>query len=83
MIPLTFAMVIFQSSSFWTSLLACCIFKEPLFMVEMIAMVVCFGGMVTITLSGAKASASTEGDAPLQEVGATMPTTDSDGSDSS
>ena len=47
-------MIIFQTGSFWTSILAWCIFKEPLYPIEMLAMVVCFAAMVTITLSGAK-----------------------------
>ena len=56
LIPLTTLMIIFQSSSFWISLLAFCMFREPLYLVEMLGMVVCFAGMVTITLSEAKGS---------------------------
>lgn len=52
LIPLSFTQIIFQTSSFWTSILACCVFAEPLYFVEMVGMVICFAGMVTITLSG-------------------------------
>ena len=45
-----------MSSSFWTSILAFLTFKDPLLPVELIGMFVCFGGMVTLTLSGAKSS---------------------------
>ena len=36
------------------SILAYCAFKEPIYIIELLSMVCCFGGMVTITLSGAK-----------------------------
>ena len=49
---MTFAVLIFTSASFWTSILAYCAFREPIFPVEIIGMVVCFAGMFAITLSG-------------------------------
>ena len=63
-------MIIITSSSFWTSILAFLTFKDPLLPVELIGMVVCFGGMVTLTLSGAKSSEGSEEyvvDPPLEE----------------
>lgn len=53
LIPLTFQIIVFQTGCFWTSILAWVVFRETLLPLEIIAMVVCFAGMVTITLSGA------------------------------
>lgn len=58
LIPLTFQMIIFQTGSFWTSILAFIFFKEMLLPVEIGAMIVCFGAMITMTLTSAKYSAS-------------------------
>ena len=44
-------MIIAQTGTFWTSILAYCVFVEPIFPVEIIAMVICFAGTVTITMS--------------------------------
>ena len=49
---MTFTIIIFTSGSFWTSILAYCAFREPIFPIEIVGMVICFAGMVTITLSG-------------------------------
>ena len=67
LIPLTFQMIIFQTASFWTSILAYFIFKEPLLPFEMIAMVICFSGMITITLSGSSAAAEDDAEGQVAD----------------
>mmetsp|Transcript_2371 Transcript_2371/g.3266 ORF Transcript_2371/g.3266 Transcript_2371/m.3266 type:complete len:262 (+) Transcript_2371:399-1184(+) len=54
LIPLTFQMIIFQTGTFWTSILAYCVFSEKMIPLEIISMLLCFGGMVTITIAGSK-----------------------------
>jgi len=60
LIPLTFVIIIVQTSGFWTSIMARCFFKEPLICLELVGMVICFAAVVTITLSGANSSNKSE-----------------------
>ena len=50
-VPLTLMMIIFRTNSFWTSILAYCFFNEKMTLLEIIAMLLCFGSMVTITVT--------------------------------
>ena len=54
LLPLTFTMIIFQTGTFWTSILAFFCFKETILPFEIVSMVICFAGMVTITIPGSK-----------------------------
>lgn len=47
-------MIIFQTGTFWISLIAYFAFNEKIIPVEIIAMLICFAGMVTVTVSGSK-----------------------------
>lgn len=50
LVPLTYQIILFQTGTFWTSILAFCVFSEPIVRFEIIAMIICFAGMLTITL---------------------------------
>ena len=52
--PLTFQMIIFQTGTFYISIIAYFAFNEKMIPCEVIAMLVCFAGMVTVTVSGTK-----------------------------
>jgi len=51
LIPMTFVVIIMQTASFWTSILARFFFLEPLYAVEIVAMCVCFVSVLYITVS--------------------------------
>lgn len=50
MIPFTLLVILFQTSPFWTSIMGYSINGEPLYMVEIIGMILCFVAVVAITL---------------------------------
>ena len=51
---MTFLTIIYQTCTFWTSILAFCVFGERMIPLELIAMVICFVCMITITFLGSK-----------------------------
>ena len=51
LIPLSLLVIIFQTSPFWISILGYFVNYEPIVGIEVIGMVVCFIGVVVITLS--------------------------------
>lgn len=50
MIPFTLLVILFQTSPFWTSIMAYKYNGEPLYKVEVIGMILCFIAVVLITL---------------------------------
>jgi len=60
LVPLTIQTVLFQTGTFWISILACACFAEPIIPIELVAMIICFGAMVTITV--ASTSSDDEGE---------------------
>ena len=52
LIPMTYVIIIFQTSGFWASLLARVLFKEPMSSVETLGLFICFACVVVITLAG-------------------------------
>ena len=46
--PISLVLVCVQTSSFWISILAYFMLSEPIFAVEIVAMIVCFGCVVLI-----------------------------------
>ena len=50
MIPFTLLVILFQTSPFWTSILAYKFNNEPLYKVEVIGMILCFVAVVFITI---------------------------------
>jgi len=56
LIPMTYVVIIFQTAGFWASLLAFFFMKERLHVVEIVGLVICFTGVVAITLNGSKNS---------------------------
>ena len=59
LIPMTYVIIIFQTSGFWASLLARVLFAEPMTPLDIMGLVICFGCVVTITLAGTKDETST------------------------
>ena len=55
--------MLFQTGTFWISILACACFSEPIIPLELVAMVICFGMMITITVSS-----SSDGDQATAQV---------------
>lgn len=51
LVPLTIQTVIFQTGTFWISILACFCFNEPIIPLELVAMLICFAAMFIITAS--------------------------------
>ena len=51
MIPFTLLVILFQTSPFWTSMMGYAFNGEPLYKVEIIGMLLCFGCVVAITLN--------------------------------
>ena len=51
LVPLTMQTVLFQTGTFWISILACVCFAEPIFPLELLSMLICFAAMVIITVS--------------------------------
>ena len=47
-------MIIFQTGTFYISIIAYFAFNEKMIPCEVIAMLICFAGMVTVTVSGTK-----------------------------
>lgn len=60
-------MIIFQTGTFWTSILAYCCFSEKMIPLELIAMAICFAGMITITVSGSKQAVNEESTGVIDE----------------
>ena len=60
MMPLTLATVIFQTNPFWMTILAICFLQEKIMIVEIIAMVLSFGGVIMVTLSPDDSSLETK-----------------------
>ena len=65
--PLTFQMIIFQTGTFWISIIAFFAFNEKIIPVEIIAMLICFAGMVTVTVSGSKNANANETEGATDE----------------
>ena len=61
LVPLTFQMIIFQTSTFWISILAYCFLNETMLPLEIISMVISFAAMVVITVTGAHNASENEG----------------------
>ena len=53
--PLSLIMVFMQTSPFWVSILAYCLLSEPIYRLEIVAMLICFGAVVTIAMQVRKA----------------------------
>jgi len=51
MLPLTLAVVVFQTNPFWISILGICFLQEKIMIVEIIGTFLCFGGVVMVTLT--------------------------------
>ena len=58
-------MILFQTGTFWTSILAFIVFAEPLIPLEVVAMIVCFACMVTMTLVGSNNASEADDDTAL------------------
>ena len=54
LVPLTLQIVIFRTSTFWTSILAFFVFREKIIPFEILSMLICFAAMVTMTVAGAR-----------------------------
>ena len=54
LIPITVVLILFNTGSFWTSIIAYFTFGEPIYAIEIIAMIISFASLVTMTLCGAK-----------------------------
>ena len=52
LMPLTFQIIIFQTGTFWISIISYLAFGEKIAPVEIIAMVICFANMVTVSVLG-------------------------------
>ena len=61
LVPLTLQTVLFQTGTFWISILACACFAEPIIPLELLSMLICFGAMVTITVSSTASGETDEG----------------------
>ena len=57
---MTIHIILFQTNTFWISILGYFINKEPMLPVEIVGMVICFMAVVAITLSSNDASSSSE-----------------------
>lgn len=67
LVPLTFQMIIFQTSTFWISILAYCFLSETMLPLEIISMIISFAAMVVITVTGASNASEIESN-PSEEV---------------
>ena len=65
--PLTFQMIIFQTGTFWISIIAFFAFNEKIIPVEIIAMLICFAGMVTVTVTGSRNANASEPEGATDE----------------
>ena len=63
LVPLTLQQIVFQTGTFWTSILAFCVFGERLIALELVSMTICFIGMIVITISGSKQADELDGNA--------------------
>jgi len=54
LLPMSTAMILFQMNPFWIAILACIMLGERIRLVEILGIVVCFGGVVIIALSKAE-----------------------------
>jgi len=59
-LPLTLTTVVFQTNPFWMSVLGICFLGERIMKVEIIGIVLCFGGVVMVTLAPSDAEVSTD-----------------------
>ena len=46
--PIGTAMILFQINPFWVSILACLLLKERIGLIEILGILVCFGGVIMI-----------------------------------
>jgi drug/metabolite transporter (DMT)-like permease len=51
---MSFQLTIVQTNPFWTSIVALIFFKEKIYWYEVVAMVVCFGGVIGIAFGSPK-----------------------------
>ena len=54
LLPMSFVVIIMQTSPFWTSILACCCLNESIRLIEIIGIFICFGGIVMIAISNSQ-----------------------------
>ena len=59
LIPISVVMILFNTGSFWTSIIAYFTFGEPIYAIEIIAMIISFASLVTMTLKGASSELET------------------------
>lgn len=50
MAPISLVMVFWQTSPFWTSIIAWAMLGEQIFVLELVAMVICFSAVVIIAM---------------------------------
>ena len=48
--PISLIMVMWQTSPFWISIVAFCMLSEPIIPLEVVAMMICFGAVITIAM---------------------------------
>lgn len=53
MLPMGTAMIIFQMNPFWIAILACILLRERIRLIEIVGIIVCFGGVIMIATSKA------------------------------
>ena len=54
MLPVSTTMILFQMNPFFVAILACVVLGERIRLIEIIGIIICFGGVVMIALSKAE-----------------------------
>ena len=65
--PLALIMVFWQTTSFWVSIMAWCFLREPIYRLEIIAMVVCFSAVVVIAMQARNSDADSSDETILTD----------------
>ena len=62
LVPMTIHIILFQTNTFWISILAYFVNSEPILPIEIIGMLICFLAVVSITLSSGTEEQAMAGD---------------------
>lgn len=62
LLPISTGVIIIQTNPFWISILACFLLKERIRLIEIVGIMICFGGVIMIGLSKAQKSDDSQED---------------------
>ena len=66
MAPISLVTVLWQTSPFWISILAYIMLKEPIVLVEIIGICICFGGVGAIASQSRAQEVLNDDEAPIE-----------------